>query len=196
MATLLETIFSTDEKIVAQADVKFLGSMIELLVIKLDQENFEEFLSSDSKSPKATWQHCKVSFGTRSQVSSEASLKVTYIIGHNTSSPTSNEALKTSHVAQLPSSMSLRRPTRPMYYLMVKKLVKTNPAITLLYGLCNFSLPGVLNNPFELSRLLNIDQVATLVNNKLKTLQLQSVLQIVNARLRLIFFNARLAFIQ
>ena len=41
---------------------------------------------------------------------------------------------------------------------MVKKIVKTNPAITLLSGLCNFRLPGVPNNPSDSIRLLNIDK--------------------------------------
>ena len=54
MATPLGTIFSTDEKIVAQTDVKFLGSMVESLVVEFNQERFEEFLSSGSKSLKAT----------------------------------------------------------------------------------------------------------------------------------------------
>ena len=44
--------------------------------------------------------------------------------------------------------------------------------------------------------MLNIDKDVALIGNKLKTLQLQSVLQTVNARLRPAFLSARLAFIQ
>ena len=43
MATPLGTNFSTDEKIVAQADVKFLGSMVESLIVEFDQENLKNF---------------------------------------------------------------------------------------------------------------------------------------------------------
>ena len=62
IATPLGTIPSTDEKIVAQADVKFLASTVESLIVEFDQEKFEEFLSSGSKSPKAKQYH-KVSSG-------------------------------------------------------------------------------------------------------------------------------------
>ena len=54
MMTPLGTDFSTDEKIVAQDDVKFLGSTVESLVVEFDQKRFEEFLYAGSKSPKAT----------------------------------------------------------------------------------------------------------------------------------------------
>jgi len=59
------TIFSTNEKAVAQANLKLLGSTIESLVVKFDQEKFKELFSSGSIS--------LVSSKTRSQISSETS---------------------------------------------------------------------------------------------------------------------------
>ena len=67
MATPLGNIFSIDEKIVVQANVKFLGLMVGSLIIKFDQEKFEEFLSSGSKSPMATLQYRKVSSNSKSE---------------------------------------------------------------------------------------------------------------------------------
>ena len=99
MTTLLGTIFYTDEKIVAQADVKFLGLTVESLVVEFDQDRFEEFLSSGSKSPKAMRKYRKVSSGTRSQVSSETSPKVTCVNAHNVSSAASSKILKASFIA-------------------------------------------------------------------------------------------------
>jgi len=40
MATPLETVFSTDKKVVAQADPKLLGSTVESLVVEFDQKKF------------------------------------------------------------------------------------------------------------------------------------------------------------
>ena len=62
---------------------------------------------------------------------------------------------------------------RAKYWLMVKKMVKTNPAITLLSGLCNARLSGVPNNPCDLTRIPNIDEGVALVDNKWQTLQWQ-----------------------
>ena len=55
MATPLGTVFSTNEKIVAQAEVKFLGSTVKSLVVEFDQEKYKELLSSGSISPKTRW---------------------------------------------------------------------------------------------------------------------------------------------
>ena len=46
MATPLGNTFSTDEKAVAQADLKLLDSNIESLIVEFNQEKFEQFLSS------------------------------------------------------------------------------------------------------------------------------------------------------
>ena len=101
MATLLESSFSTGENTVAQADLRLLVSMVESLVVEFDQEKFEKLLSSDSISPKASRQYCKVSSETRSQVSSKTSPKVTRTLVYKASSATSSEVLKTSHGANM-----------------------------------------------------------------------------------------------
>ena len=49
MATPLETIFSTDENMMTQADVNFIGTTVESLVVEFDQAKYEEYLSSSSK---------------------------------------------------------------------------------------------------------------------------------------------------
>ena len=41
MATVLETIFSIDEKDLAKADLNLIGSIDESLVVEFDQEKFE-----------------------------------------------------------------------------------------------------------------------------------------------------------
>ena len=61
MATPLRTIFSTDEKVVLQADVKLLRSTVKSLVIELDQEKYEKLLFLGSVSPKALRHYRKVS---------------------------------------------------------------------------------------------------------------------------------------
>ena len=70
MATPLGTTFSTDEQVVAQGDVTYMGKIVKSLVVEFDQAKYEELLSSSSKSPRAR-QYRKVSSGTRSQVRSE-----------------------------------------------------------------------------------------------------------------------------
>jgi len=70
MATPLGTTFSTDEQVVAQGDVTYIGKMVESLVMEFNQVKYEEFFSSGSKSPRV--RRCrKVSLGTHSQVRSE-----------------------------------------------------------------------------------------------------------------------------
>ena len=50
MVTPLGTVFSTDEKTVAQGDVKFLGSTVEQLVMSLTKRNLKNF---SLQAPKA-----------------------------------------------------------------------------------------------------------------------------------------------
>ena len=45
MATPLGKLFSTDEKVMAQANLKLFVSTIESLVVEFDQEKVEELLS-------------------------------------------------------------------------------------------------------------------------------------------------------
>ena len=52
MVTLLGTAFSTDEQVMAEGDVNFMGMMVKSLVVEFDQAKYEEFLSSGSKSPR------------------------------------------------------------------------------------------------------------------------------------------------
>jgi len=54
MATPLGKVFSTNEKDVAQADLKLLGSTVESLVAEFNQEKFEQLLSSGTISPKVS----------------------------------------------------------------------------------------------------------------------------------------------
>ena len=72
MVTLLGKVFSTNEKIIAQADLKLLESTVESFVVEFDQEKFEELFSSGSIS--------LVSSKTRSQVSSETSHREAYML--------------------------------------------------------------------------------------------------------------------
>ena len=62
-------------------------------------------------------------------------------------------------------SMSLRRPVEPVYWLMVKKSVKTNLAITFLSGIYNFMLPGVPNNSCDSTKMFNVDKGIALIDN-------------------------------
>ena len=67
MVTPLGNAFSTDEQVVAQGDVTYIGKTVESLVMEFDQAKYEEFLSSGSKSPKARV-YRKVSSGICSRV--------------------------------------------------------------------------------------------------------------------------------
>jgi len=93
MATLLGSVFSTNEKAVAQADLKLLGSTVESLVIEFDQEKFE-LLSMSSISPK-------VSSETRSQVPSETSQREAHTLFDKASGLTSLEVLTASRGANM-----------------------------------------------------------------------------------------------
>ena len=73
MATPLGTTFSTDEQVVAQENVNFMGKTVKSLVVEFDQAKYEEFLSSGSKSPRVVREYCRVSSEIHSQVSSETS---------------------------------------------------------------------------------------------------------------------------
>jgi len=73
MATSLGTTFSTDGQVVAQGNVTCIRKVVESLVVKFDQEKYEEFLSFSSKSPRAR-QYRKISSEICSQVPSKASL--------------------------------------------------------------------------------------------------------------------------
>ena len=76
METSLGTTFSTDEQVMAQGDVTYMGKTIESLVVEFDQVKYKEFLSSGSKSPRAR-QYRKVSSGTCSQAPLEVSSDAT-----------------------------------------------------------------------------------------------------------------------
>ena len=53
MVTPLGITFSTDEQVMSQGDVTFMGRTIELLVVEFDQAKYKEFLSFSSKSQGA-----------------------------------------------------------------------------------------------------------------------------------------------
>jgi len=99
MANPLGTSFSTDENGLVQTYVGLLGKTVEPLIAEFDQEKFEEFLSSGSASPKAMRQYCKVSSETRFRISLEITPQMARITAHNAKGATSEEVLKTSHVA-------------------------------------------------------------------------------------------------
>jgi len=92
MATPLGTTFSTDEQVVAQGDVTYMGKMIESLIVEFDQAKYEEFLSSGSKSPRAR-QYRKVSSGTCSPVHSEIPSDMT-----NKKNAMANHITRNTHV--------------------------------------------------------------------------------------------------
>jgi len=60
--------------------------------------------------------------------------------------------------------------------LNCNKQFATNPAITLLFELCNSRLLSVPNNPCDSIGMLYVDEGIVLVDNRSKTLQTQSVL--------------------
>ena len=52
MSTLLGTTFLTDEQVVTQGDVNFMGKTVESLVVEFDQAKYEEFLFLALRAPK------------------------------------------------------------------------------------------------------------------------------------------------
>ena len=69
----------------------------------------------------------------------------------------------------LPASMSLRRPAEQKWWRTTKETVKTNAAI--LSKFYNFRLLGVPNNPCGIIGMLNVNEGAAHVDNRLKILQ-------------------------
>ena len=137
MATPLGTTFSTDEQIVAQGDITYMGKMVESLIVEFDQAKYEEFLSSSSKSPRAR-QYRKVFSKTRSQVRSEIPSDVI---------DKKSAMVTTLHVT--PTSTSLTRPAR-------LALLIFSPFMPVLF--LSFRLPGVPCNPYGITRTLNVDR--------------------------------------
>jgi len=86
--------------------------------------------------------------------------------------------------------MSLKRPARLIHRYTITVMVKINLAITLLSKLYNFRLLRVFHNPYDSTEILNVDEGVVLVDNRLKILQRQSVLQIQNARFILKFLSS------
>ena len=68
MATLLGKNFTTEDKVVAQADLKLLGSEVESLVIEFNQEKYEKLLSAGSIIPKSMRRLRQVSSSKDNQV--------------------------------------------------------------------------------------------------------------------------------
>ena len=102
MASLLGTTFSTDEQVVAQGGVTYMGIMVESLIVEFDQVKYEEFLSFGSKSPRAR-QYRKVSSGTRSpghsEIPSDTTDKKSVMVNHITRTIRVNVSHKTHEVS-------------------------------------------------------------------------------------------------
>jgi len=130
-ATPLGTTFSTDEQVVAQGDVTYTRKVVESLVMKFDQAKYEEFLSSSSKNSKAR-QYRKVSLGTHSRVPSEIP-----------SDTTGAKSAMANHITRKVATMSPMRPARSAWLTF-------SPLTPVL--LLSSKLPGVLNNPYGVTK--------------------------------------------
>jgi len=132
MVTPLGKSFSTNENVVAQADVRLLGKTVESFVVEFDQEKFEEFLSSGSARPKAMWKYHKIFYETRFRISLEITPEVARTTAHNAKGATSEEVPKTScvaHVACVNISQETRRQKR---WCTTKETIKINSVVILL----------------------------------------------------------------
>ena len=112
MATPLGTSFSTDENVVAPADIQLLRRIVKSLVVEFDQEKFEGFLSSSAASPKIMREYRKVSSRTRSQISLEISPKVARTFAYCAKQCHFYEVLKISrvvHTAHVNVSQEIHR---------------------------------------------------------------------------------------
>ena len=89
-----------------------------------------------------------------------------------------------------PASTSLRKPAGLMRRYMIIAMVKINPFITLLSELSNSRMLRILNKSCGLIRMLNVDKGVMLVDNRLKILQRQSILQIQSARFIPVFLSS------
>ena len=76
----------------------------------------------------------------------------------------------------LPVLTSLRRPTGQKQWRTIKETVETNSAVVHLSKLCNSRLLRVPNDLYILTGMLNVDEDAAHVDNRLKILQRQYVL--------------------
>ena len=163
MATPLGIAFSTDEQVVAQDDITYIGKMVESLIVEFDQAKYEEFLSSGSKSPErgstAGSPRAPVLQFTLRSLQIRLTRRVPW--------------LTISHVT--PASTSPTRLTR-------LALLIFNPFMHVLF--LSSRSPGVPSNPYDVTGLLNVDRGDTRVNYRCKKLQQLSVQQIQNARLK------------
>lgn len=57
LTTLLESPIISDDMVAMQSNKILVGTMVESLIIKFDQNMYEEFVSSDSVSPKSLWKY-------------------------------------------------------------------------------------------------------------------------------------------
>ena len=151
MTTPLEGVFSTDEKVVAQADLKLLGSAVQSLVVKFNQEKFEQLLSSSSISPKSTQEYHKVSSETGSQVSSEASQRRASSEANRTlfdkaNGSTSLEVQAITLGDNKACDEVSQELARSVLRLKANTTIETNLAVKLLLRLSKLSLQGVRNN--------------------------------------------------
>jgi len=72
MVTPLGNTFSTNEQVVVQGDIIFMGKTLESLIVEFNKTKYEKFLSFGPKSPRAQ-QYRKVSSEIRFRVPSETS---------------------------------------------------------------------------------------------------------------------------
>jgi len=118
-------------------------------------------------------QYRKVSPETHSRISSEITPKVAALLLTTQRVPLLVQPM-------LPTSTSLRRPAGRKQQRTVT--MKINSAVLFFSEPCNFRLLGVPNNLYGLTEMLNVDKAVALVDNSLKMLQKQSILQTQNAR--------------
>jgi len=141
-----------------------MGKMVESIVVEFDQAKYEEFLSFGSKSPRAR-QYCKVSSGTRSQVSSETPTDAT-----------DKKSVTADHITR-DSRVNVSHETCKVDVADVQP-VHTRP-------LPQLQVPGGPSNPYGVTGILNVDRDDTRDNCKRNKLEQSSVQQRQNARLRL-----------
>jgi len=101
----------------------------------------------------------------------ETSPKVTRVLAHKASSATSSKVLKTSHEAHM-ARINVSQETHGLvYWFTVKTMVKIDLAITSIQNSASPSCRGI-PNPYDSTRMLNVDEGIALIVINQKTLQL------------------------
>jgi len=165
MATPLGKSFSTDENVVAQADVWFLRKMVESSSLNLIKGSLRNSFPQALLVPRQCGNTTKSLRKLALESLQKLLLKWPTQLSTAQAVSLQKRFWKSFLQPAQPASMSLKRPAGWKHLHTIKVTVKINSAVFLLCKLCYSRLSGVPNNPCGLTGMLNVDEGIVLVDN-------------------------------